>query len=346
MMTVGRETSWSAAADPAKRVATSLSGSVRIAESAGRPKAVSRFVCHRTSRRSAIVGVLIALLAICGAIHAHTPDTSYLRVVISGGNADGLRYRSLELRFTFDLATLHRITRLDGDYDGKVTRAEAEAGSPDIADFLREAVTLEINEKRTDFGEMQPLGWPVDVGEAVDEKNYSQTLVHFTFKQQTKRSIQDIYVLFEWFAQLGDGHRVVADFEQEGHHEVVFTLFEPDYVYDTFWQQGESPMRFLDGVEDVWKQWWLPGLLALLAAATVRWSLLKWAVAVGCVGLAFWVTGNMWADPLLRAGPWKAGVIAGMALVAIITIPLRTLARSWRNRSTGAEALIASARDA
>ena len=41
---------------------------------------------------------------------------------------------ALELRFTFDIATLHRIERLDADTDGKVTRAEAEKAAPEIAD--------------------------------------------------------------------------------------------------------------------------------------------------------------------------------------------------------------------
>ena len=100
----------------------------------------------------------------CYSAHAHAPDTSYLRAVVSK--------HSLELRFTFDLAMLHRILRVDRDQDGKVTRAEAEAVAPDIASFLEETVTLEVNGQKAEFGTLQPLGWPVDAGDSVEEKIY------------------------------------------------------------------------------------------------------------------------------------------------------------------------------
>src|SRR6188472_2487134 len=87
---------------------------------------------------------------------AHAPDTSYLRAVVSK--------HALELRFTFDIATLHRIERLDADNDGKVTRAEAEKVAPEIAEFLRQSITLEVNGTKAELGALQPLGWPVDAG--------------------------------------------------------------------------------------------------------------------------------------------------------------------------------------
>jgi hypothetical protein len=190
---------------------------------------------------------------------------------------------ALELRFTFDIATLHRIERLDADNDGKVTRAEAEKVAPEIAEFLRQSITLEVNGTKAELGALQPLGWPVDAGESVEEKNYGQTLVHFTFKQDSpQKVIEDFYVLYEVFAQLGAVHRAVANIEQEDKHmEVVFNQFEPDYLYDTFWREeavsvarpaskdgGSSfALTFRNSMDLVWQFVGVP--LMLLAACSL-----------------------------------------------------------------------------
>jgi hypothetical protein len=215
------------------------------------------------------------VLLCAAAARAHAPDTSYLRAVVSK--------HSLELRFTFDIATLHRIKRLDRDQDGRVTRAEAEAVAPDIAKFLDAAVTLELNGQKAKLGALQPIGWPVDAGDVVEEKNYGQSLVNFTFKQESAgKVIEDFYVLYEVFAQLGAVHRVVANIEQEEKHmEVVFNQFEPDYLYDTYWRPDDEPAArpaflggelgfapmFREGVNLIWQFLGVP--LMLLAACSM-----------------------------------------------------------------------------
>ena len=59
---------------------------------------------------------------------------------------------------------------------------QAEALAPDIADFLGETVTLEVNGEKTDLGTLQPIGWPVDASDEAEEKNYGQTLLSLTFR--------------------------------------------------------------------------------------------------------------------------------------------------------------------
>jgi hypothetical protein len=280
------------------------------------------------------------LLALPWTVNAHAPDTSYLRAVVSK--------HALELRFTFDIATLHRIKRLDRDQDGKVTRAEAEAVAPDIAKFLETAVTLELNGQKANLGTSQPIGWPVDAGEFAEEKNYGQTLVHFTFKQDSPgKVIEDFYVLYEVFAQLGAVHRVVANIEQEEKHmEVVFTQFEPDYLYDTFWRaEASSPgasasatamgrmASFRAGAALVWGFWWLPIAVVMGYAVTLRWTddrCYKWLL-----GMAFWFWFLVYftdSNPTPQLGAATVGAVAAWWLMAFILWPVRTLARGlWRS---------------
>jgi hypothetical protein len=258
---------------------------------------------------------------------------------------------ALELRFTFDIATLHRIERLDADQDGKVTRAEAEKVAPGIAEFLKQTITLELNGAKAELGTLQPLGWPVDAGESVEEKNYGQTLLHFTFKQDSKKVIEDFYVLYEVFAQLGAVHRVVANIEQEDKHmEVVFNQFEPDYLYDTYWRGDAAPAKaedphasikdsFRRGAEGVWGLWWLPLCLLVGYALTLRWTndrCYKWLL-----GLAFWfwlMVFGMDSNPTQDRGALTVGAVAGWWLMALVLWPLRSAARSlWKIGEAGAQ---------
>jgi hypothetical protein len=294
----------------------------------------------RTPGRFAKCGALILawLLALPWFVQAHAPDTSYLRAVVSK--------HALELRFTFDIATLHRIERLDADNDGKVTRAEAEKAAPEIAEFLRQSITLEVNGTKAELGALQSLGWPVDAGESVAEKDYGQTLVHFTFKLEPRKVIEDFYVLYEVFAQLGVVHRAVANIEQEDKHmEVVFNQFEPDYLYDTYWRQeanrsekGEPAVdrrsSFYRGVAGVWGLWWLPLGLLLAYALTLRWKndrCYKWLL-----GMAFWFwlfAYGMDSNPTPDRGALTVGAVAGWWMMAFVVWPFRSLARSlWKIR--------------
>jgi hypothetical protein len=273
----------------------------------------------RTPGRFAKFGALTLawLLALPWFVQAHAPDTSYLRAVVSK--------HALELRFTFDIATLHRIERLDADGDGKVTRAEAEKVAPGIAEFLRQSITVEVNGEKAELGTLQPLGWPVDAGKSVEEKNYGQTLLNFTFKQESpQKVIEDFYVLYEVFAQLGAVHRVVANIEQEDKHvEVVFNQFEPDYLYDTYWREEAAPasvLTFRGGVQEAWSRWWVPLVVVLLVCVVPRGRFHYW---FGCLALV-WVVLATGSPAAPGRASWLAGVFAGVFIVTLIAWPVRS----------------------
>ncbi|MCE9518801.1 MAG: hypothetical protein K8R87_04460, partial [Verrucomicrobia bacterium] len=151
-------------------------------------------------------GMSALLLLLTSPLFAHNPDTSYLRCLVEP--------HGLELRFTFDPATLHRIVRPDADGDGKITRAEMEAVTPAIFDYLVATVRLEINGKPVPLGERAGLGWPAEAGEGIFEKDYHTQLLHFTWRCRSQPLMEDVYVCYEVFAELGDRHRIIADMVQ------------------------------------------------------------------------------------------------------------------------------------
>src|SRR5207249_4739642 len=103
----------------------------------------------------------------------------------------------------------------------------------------------DINGQKSKLGMRGPVGWPADAGEAIAEKDYHAQLLHFRFACSSKPVIEDFSINYDVFDELGDRHRAIADIEQEGKHlEIVFTQFEPDYLYDTAYQSDPlSPAR-------------------------------------------------------------------------------------------------------
>ena len=71
-----------------------------------------------------VLCALCVLLRLTFPAWAHNPDTSYERIRIGADK--------LELRFTFDLVTLLKITRLDERGSGMITRADLKQHSPEI----------------------------------------------------------------------------------------------------------------------------------------------------------------------------------------------------------------------
>ncbi len=275
--------------------------------------------CLKTGRIALRTRVSALLLLITAPLQAHNPDTSYLRCCIAP--------HELELRFTFDLATLHRIVRPDADSDGKITRAEMEAVTSGIFDYLEATVRLELNGKPVKLGERAGLGWSVEAGEAIFEKDYHTQLLHFTFQCRSQPLIEDVYVCYEVFAELGDRHRIIADIVQgEKHQEVVFNQNEADYLYDTFWREdakGSRKMAFRTGVVSIWQSHFL--LFALFAvmvltsksssrvvAAALAVVLVMGVIAVGLGGEMRW---EIWRTI-------GASVGALLAVMVLLPVPL------------------------
>ena len=170
--------------------------------------------------------VILLLLAGAGSVFAHNPDTSYARVEITP--------RAVTFKFTYDFATLQRMTRLDVDGDRRVTRAELEAAAPAIQRFIRSHVFPDFNQREAEFGEPQSPTWPADAGDAVPERDFGQRLASFASRNPVLTAPEDVALTFDFFGELGERHTVLGVFTWNGHEDdVIFTRFEPDYLYDT-----------------------------------------------------------------------------------------------------------------
>src|SRR5580765_7774997 len=97
------------------------------------------------SQLSFAFGIVIALILGPTDLLAHSPDTSYSRVVIS--------QHDVEFKFTYDLQTLQRIVQMDTNGDDKISRAELEAAAPAIQRFFRQHIYLDLNQREAEFAE-------------------------------------------------------------------------------------------------------------------------------------------------------------------------------------------------
>lgn len=160
------------------------------------------------------------------AASAHAPDTSYCQIAIHP--------KEVLCKFSYDIKTLQRITKLDANGDGVLSRAELEVAFPAIVRFLREHVYIDLNERESEFAEADPPVWPLDAGAGIPKSDFGQRLVTVSFRNPLISAPEDVTLTFDFFDQLGDAHTVLGTFEWKGHEdEVIFTRFEPDYLYDT-----------------------------------------------------------------------------------------------------------------
>jgi hypothetical protein len=178
---------------------------------------------------------------------AHNPDTSYCRVTITP--------HEVVFKFTFDLLTLQRITPVDANGDNMVSRTEFENASAAIQTFLRQHIFIDLNQSEAAFAEADPPAWPNDAGSAIVKSEYGQRLLSFTFRNPQLSAPEDVTITFDFFEQLGGGHTILGVFEWNGHEdEVIFTRFEPDYLYDTGFRasvSGQIAQYFKLGVKHI-----------------------------------------------------------------------------------------------
>jgi hypothetical protein len=176
---------------------------------------------------------LLLLLAFVPCALAHSPDTSYCRITITP--------HEVAFRFSFDLATLQRITTLDTNGDDQISRQEVETAAPAIRNFIRQHIYLDLNQREAEFAEGDSPSWPEDAATTIPKAEYGQRLLSFTFRNPTLSAPEDVTITFDFFEQLGAAHTVLGTFEWNGHDdEVIFTRFEPDYLYDTGFQTPVS----------------------------------------------------------------------------------------------------------
>jgi len=168
---------------------------------------------------------------------AHNPDTSYARVAIADNH--------IEVRLTLDLFTLQKIRPVDADGDQLVTRAELDAGAPEVVKFLRDFVRLEIDGQLVNIGESSPASMPSGTGDSIAAADWhtANGLVTFTFHHLLTKPAHDVALLFDFFDTVGTRHTVLGAFEYRGRtEEVTFTETEPDYLFDTAYAAGENAL--------------------------------------------------------------------------------------------------------
>jgi hypothetical protein len=210
---------------------------------------LARHLSARVASKLAPAIIAAAALAFVLPAGAHTPDTSYARINITA--------TAVEFAFTYDLATLHRVAPLDADRDGSVSPAELAAATPAISSFLRRHIYLELNERDGTFGELTAPAWPADAGAAIPAADYPQRLATFTFRNPVLHAPDSVALTFDFFGVLGERHTVLGNFKWAGHeNEVIFTRFEPDYLFDTGYRvpAGEQFVQYLKlGVEHIFR---------------------------------------------------------------------------------------------
>ena len=177
----------------------------------------------------AVVRLWVGFVLLAAASRAHTPDTSYARVDI--GSAE------VVITFTYDLATLARVTTLDRNADQSISRAELLAAAPGLEAFIRRTIYFELNEREAAYGPMASPTWPPDAGDTINAAEYNQRLVALTFRNSVLHAPDSVALTFDFFQVLGDRHTVLGNFLwNKTENPVVFTRFEPDYLFDTGYQ--------------------------------------------------------------------------------------------------------------
>jgi hypothetical protein len=181
-----------------------------------------------------------AFLRLVSPALAHNPDTSYARIDISSNQ--------LSFRLTYDLFTLLKCASLDDNNDRQISRAELERHAPEIQDFLRRAIAIDINDHESSLGEPAGYIWPPDAGDAIAESEFhsAAALIHFRFTRPLEETPENVAITFKFFGDFGERHSVIGVFEFSGkEEEVLFSRFEPDFDYYTGY---ETPLA-----KRVWK---------------------------------------------------------------------------------------------
>ena len=167
--------------------------------------------------------------ALAASGRAHTPDTSYCKVVIG--------HDEVAITLTYDFATVARMAEIDANRDQRLTRDELTAALPAIEAFLRQGVFLELNQREAPFGALTAPLWPVDAGDALAAADWPQRLAAFTFRNPQLHAPDSVAITFDFFGSVGERHTVLGNFHwNSGENPVVFTRFEPDYLFDTGYQ--------------------------------------------------------------------------------------------------------------
>ena len=186
-----------------------------------------------------MIALCLAAFHFAATASAHTTDTSYARVRIYDDR--------IEIRLTCDIFTLQRIVPgIDANNDSALSREELQRATPAIQKFLRAHVAIEIDGANTDLGKAREPFWPLDAPDPIPAGAWhnNEALVSFGFDKALASPAKTVGLLFDVFSTLGERHGVLGVFEYRGQTtEVVFTLVEPDYLFDvTFANPQPAPL--------------------------------------------------------------------------------------------------------
>ncbi len=178
-----------------------------------------------------VLATLLSFLLLTGTALSHPSDVSHLRVKLD--------HARVEFRLTFNLLTLSRMVVVDSDHDRRITPEEIAKAMPVVVDWLKKKVLVNVNGTDADLGDFQRYEcvWPNSDKEAVTDQEASQRFVDIHFLRTCPAGVQDVWMGFQIFAEVGDQHTVQAIYQQEGQPDlpVDFTQLEPEYLYDTGW---------------------------------------------------------------------------------------------------------------
>jgi hypothetical protein len=207
--------------------------------------------------------VATVLVSVGVTAQAHPADESQLLVRLAKD--------AIELRFSFNLSALDRVAELDLDHDAAISPAELDAALPAVVAFLREKTLVALN--GSDIP-LPPLSrseriWPHEHRAAVTRADMPARRVdlHFTLTSSSA-VIEELWLGFEVFEQLGATHRLEAHYEQSGEptETIFFTASEPEYLWATAWKP-QAPSLSGDATTAAW--WWLGAGIATLAGLAV-----------------------------------------------------------------------------
>ena len=183
-----------------------------------------------------LAAFFLSLFLLAATSGAHTTDTSYARIRIFGDH--------LETRLTLDIFTLQRVVPdIDANRDAALSREELRRATPAIQKFLRSHVGMEVDKSASDLGEAMDPFWPLDGPDPIPAAAWhtNESLISFGFDKALATPAKSVALLFDVFDTLGARHSVLGVFEYHGKPtEVLFTLAEPDYEFDTVF--ADSPV--------------------------------------------------------------------------------------------------------
>ncbi len=162
--------------------------------------------------------------------------------------------RSLAVELTYDITSLIRLCpSLDTNSDHRLTPEELQQAVNAINQRLRLSIPFEVNEAPRSFGTLEPVQWPIEAGAAIEEVDYhaATSLVTFRYVQSLEEPISDVWIQFAFFEWLGNRHTVLAVIEHESQTtEVLFSVFEPDYLFDTGYVPPVPPISVEESLQE------------------------------------------------------------------------------------------------